>query len=111
MKTYFCNGIVKEVPYIVENSAEFQIQEMMGGELINRFFYPGDAINYTLDEKLVSLYDTFRDMVFDDANQYYSEVNILPIWVQEAGQNSDCSVSAELFGEWISKNSIPNLYI
>lgn len=110
MKTYCCNGIVKEVPYIIENFEEFQIQEMVGSKPINRFSYPGDAINYTLDEKLVSLYDTFRDMIFDDTNQYYSELNILPIWCQGAGQNSDCSVSAELFGEWISKNSIPNLY-
>ena len=54
------------------------------------------------------LYDTLRDMIFDDIDQYYQELSILPIWVQEAGQNSDCVISVDTFNEWISESNIPN---
>lgn len=70
-----------------------------------------DSIDYELDDALVMMYDWLRDLLFLDTEQYYSEFTCLPIWVSEAGQNSDCAVSANMFSEFINKyDGIPNLY-
>ena len=61
----------------------------------------------------VKLYDVLRDLYFDDVDRYYEELAILPIWVQEAGQNSDCVIDVDLFCELINaeeSRKIPNLY-
>lgn len=84
MKTYFINGTMGDVKYFIDDLAEFQIQEL-AGDCPNRYIYPGDTINYTLDSELVKLYDVLRDLYFDDVDRYYEEVAVLPIWVQEAG--------------------------
>lgn len=109
MKTYFKNGIVKDVPYFIDKTDEFQIQELEN-ETLNRFIYPGNSINYTLDGELCRLYDTLRDMVFEDTEKYYQEFKILPIWVHEAGQNSDCGISIDMFNARVRDSDIPNLY-
>lgn len=108
MKIYFQNGIAKEVPYFMDETGEFQIQELEN-ETLNTFIYPGDSINNTLDGELCRLYDTLRDMIFEDTDKYYQELNVLPIWVQEAGQNSDCGISAATFNEWVRRSGISNL--
>ena len=107
MKTYYQNGIVEDVHYFIDKTDEFQIQEL-DNETQNRFTYPEDYINYALDGEICVLYDTLKDMIFDDIDQYYQELSILPIWVQEAGQNSDCVISVDTFNEWISESNIPN---
>ena len=112
MKTYFTNGTMGDVKYFIDDLAEFQIQEL-AGDNPNRYIYPGDTINYTLDSELVKLYDVLRDLYFDDVDRYYEELAILPIWVQEAGQNSDCAIDVDLFCELINaeeSRKIPNLY-
>lgn len=110
MKTYCRNGMIKNMPYMVEDFKEFLIQEAEGIDSVKRFFYPGDTINYALDAELVNLYDTFRDLIFEDTQQYYFEKSMLPVWVQEAGQNSDCCISAECFDKWMSACKVPHLY-
>ena len=65
MKTYLANGTIGDVKYIIDDFEEFQIQEL-DIEAANRYIYPGDAINYTLDSELVKLYDVLRDLYFDD---------------------------------------------
>ena len=109
MRTYFQNGVIKEVPNLMDGVEEFYIQELES-EIANSYTYPGDSINYILDGELSTLYDTLRNMVFDDVDQYYLEVSMLPIWVQEAGQSSDCAVSADIFSKWLGNSNIPNLY-
>ncbi len=112
MKTYFINGTMRDVNCFIGELAEFQIQEIDSDNL-NRYIYPGDTINYTLDSELVKLYDVLRDLYFDDVDKYYKEVNVLPIWVQEAGQNSDSAIDVDLFSELINDDEnrkIPNLY-
>lgn len=109
MKIYFSNGTVQQVPDYVEKMDEFHINELES-ETINKYTYPGDGINYTLDEQLCRLYDTLRDMVFEDIDQYYLEMSLFPIWVQEAGQNSDCALSVDMFNKLVSASNIPNLY-
>lgn len=112
MKTYFSNGTCKEIEYFLEDTcSEFYIQDL-GDEYSDRYVYPNDSLKYSLDNELVSLYDKFRDLVFSDTDEYYRELNSLPIWVQGAGQDSDCDATAELFSKWIQEDSekIPNLY-
>ncbi|MEE0517732.1 MAG: hypothetical protein UC708_07610 [Anaerovoracaceae bacterium] len=109
MKTYCRNGMMKNIPYIVDNSEDFMIQELENASS-NKYIYPGDSINYALEGECVCLYDTFRNIVFDNQDEYYREVYSLPIWVQDAGQNSDCSISAYTFEQWIRESKVPNLY-
>ena len=112
MKTYLANGTIGDVKYIIDDFEEFQIQEL-DIEAANRYIYPGDAINYTLDSELVKLYDVLRDLYFDDVDGYYEEMARLPIWVQEAGQNSDSTIDVDLFCKLINaeeSRKIPNMY-
>ena len=100
MKTYFENGTLQEVPCFLDKSDMFYIQELEGDHS-DKYVYPGDSIKYDLDTELVSLYDRFRDAFFEDTNEYYRELRQLPIFVQEAGQDSECSLTAEVFRDWI----------
>lgn len=112
MKTYCGCGILKEIPYFVKNTEEFQIQEF-DTDVPDKYVYPNDSIKYSLDNELASLYDTLVDLFFEDKKSYYEELKVLPIWVQEAGQNSDYLVSAEMFQELIQSDysvKFPNLY-
>ena len=109
MKTIYNNGLVKDVPYFLDGNDEFGIQELDGERVTDRFAYQGDSIKYELDSALVGLYDLFRDLLFEDVCQYYTEVPSLPIWVQEAGQSSDIAISSYEFTELIEKSKVPNL--
>jgi len=112
MKTYFSNGVCQDIDYFLEDSCPmFYIQDL-GDDYGDRFVYPNDSIKYSLDGELVSLYDKFRDLFFPDTKSYYREIDSLPIWVQGAGQDSDCAVTADMFSEWVQKDSdnIPNLH-
>lgn len=111
MKIYLSNGMIEENPNFTNNaSIDFFIQELEGQHVTEKYTYPGDSINYELDNQLVDLYDVFRDVLFKDTKQYYKELESLPIWVQGAGQDSDCTISSDEFNEWIQKSDIPNLY-
>lgn len=112
MKTYFSHGIVKDIPYIIDNPEEFQIQDL-GSNYPDRYIYPNDSIKYELDNELVSLYDTLQFLYFEDNDNYYNDIYSLPIWVQSAGQNSDFNIDANHFLQLISnKNNIliPDLF-
>lgn len=47
MKTYFSHGIAKDIPYIIDNPEEFQIQDL-GSNYPDRYIYPNDSIKYEL---------------------------------------------------------------
>ena len=111
MKTYLGNGMVNEYPDFIDNaSVGFFIQETEGQYITDKYIYPDDSIKYELDNQLVDLYDLFRDFLFENTDQYYREVASLPIWIQRAGQDSDCAISSDMFSEWMQKANIPNLY-
>lgn len=111
MKTYLCNGMVKEYPYFIDDaSTGFFIQEIGEKHNAAQYVYPNDSIKYELDNQLVELYDLFRTLLFKDAKKYYEEVMSLPNWVQHAGQDSDCTISADMFSERMLNANIPNLY-
>lgn len=84
----------------------------LGDNHVDRYVYPNDSLKYSIESELVSLYDRFRDLFFPDTKAYYRELGTLPIWVQSAGQDSDCAVTAEFFIKWIQEGleKIPNLH-
>lgn len=72
--------------------------------------YPGDSILYDLDNEFVRLYDKFRDLVFEDTDKYYSQKNLLPIFIQVAGYDSDSEIPAIIFEKLLRKSQdIPDL--
>ena len=52
MNTYYGCGILKDIPYIIDNPGDFQIQDL-GQNNPDRYIYPGDSIKYELDSELV----------------------------------------------------------
>lgn len=112
MKTFLESGIMTEMPCFLNESDTFYIQELEG-DCSDKYVYPGDSIKYDLDAELVCLYDKFRDVFFEDTDAYYKELDSIPIFVQTAGQDSDCALTSETFNEWIYKEEfakIPNFY-
>lgn len=59
--------------------------------------FPGDGILSDLDLECVRLYDEFRDRIFADVDNYYRVLRTLPIWVREAGLNSDDGIGRNDF--------------
>ena len=112
MKTVFQNGHLSDIPYFIQNSDFFYIQDI-GKDESNRYVYPNDQLKYELDASLVTLYDTFRDVLFPNTEDYYKELDRLPIFIQTAGQDSVSALSAEDFQKCISSDevkSVPNFY-
>ena len=112
MKTFFQDGTSKEEFYFLGEQPFFYIQEL-DGNMPDRFVYQGDSIKYKLDNELVALYDKLRDLFFPNTEQYYAELSLMPIFVQSAGQDSECALSAEQFQQYLQIEkfqNIPNFY-
>lgn len=112
MRTIFMNGMERDISYFLEDNSMFYIQEQ-SHNAFDKYRYPGCSIRYDLDDELVLLYDTLRDMFFEDTRNYYMELSIMPDFVQRAGQDSDCALTAEVFTEWLQKDEYkkyPNFY-
>ena len=108
MKTYSPKGIVYNREYCIGADDEFCVQEMITPN-IEKYTYSGDKIKYELDDELVILYDSLRNHFFKDIEQYYFELTTMPIFVQSAGQDSDCGISAGQFAELIQENKYNQL--
>lgn len=111
MKTYFSNGILREIDEFLEDTYPMFFVQDLGERHPDRYIYPNDSVKYELDNELVLLYDKFRDLYFADTESYYQEIDALPMWVQGAGQDSDCAITADLFRKRIQEDldRIPNL--
>lgn len=111
MKTYFQNGISKDIELFPDYVETFCVQKMSGSS-IEKYIYKGDSIKYELDSELVILYDKLRDLLFQDTDKYYFESKTMPIFVQDAGFDSDCALDSESFLKLVEeyKDKIPNLY-
>lgn len=103
MKTFCQNGIQRDENFFVEESDGFCIQEMENSS-VDPYIYPGNSIKYELDAELVSLYDKLRDLFFPDTDKYYSQLYSMPIFVQAAGQDSDCGLTADSFCKLIEED-------
>ncbi len=112
MITYDKYGFQKDVPNFINDSDNFQIQDL-GPNYSDRFIYPGSSIKYELDGELVYLYDTLQYLFFKNQEMYYKDTYSLPLWVVEGGQDSSCLLSAELFNSFLDAGYdeiIPTLY-
>lgn len=100
MKIYCQNGMIYNECDYEKYKDGFYVQEN-SVDTVNKYSYLGDKIRLEIDSELVLLYDTLRDLFFENINQYYCEVSIMPSFVQTAGQDSDCAMTAELFSKYI----------
>lgn len=111
MKTFFQNGTSNDIDIFPDCIGEFCVQKTF--ELsVEKYIYTGDSIKYELDGELVLLYDKLRDLLFDDINEYNSELDILPAFIQNAGYNSNYMLDKEWFLEQVDKykDIMPNLF-
>ena len=111
MRVYLSNGTVIDPPFCNLDRSLFYIQKLTSDEQ-DKYIYPGDSLFYELDSQLVELYDKFRDLFFPDTKQYYDELDFMPIFVQSAGQDSDCALSSEqfsLFLQNVDYSELPNI--
>lgn len=112
MRTYSKRGTVCDISYYVENDDEFCVQELENPS-VEKYIYPGSSLKYYLDGELVSLYDKMKDLLFEDTEKYYAELSSLPIFVQRAGQDSDCDLTANDFNILIQEvevSKMPSIY-
>lgn len=112
MQIYLKKGIVIDTDHFNIQYGDFYIQATRD-YCTEKYVYPGDSIKYKLDSELVSLYDTLRDAFFESTEEYYHELDLTPIFVQAAGQDSDCALTADEFAQCIQESSftqLPNCY-
>lgn len=73
------------------------------------YWFNNDSILYQLDSLCVELFDKFLYKIFDNVDQYYDCLDLLPIWVSQAGLNSDFTLSKNTFGELVNKSKVDDL--
>lgn len=105
---YSKNGTSYVFNDISKITTEFYIKDL-GEDYPNRFLYPGDSLNKELGNELVKLYDKLRNVFFDNIDEYYKSMRFMPIFVQSAGQCSDCGMTAEEFGKCIQDETFCRL--
>ena len=105
---YNSNGTKCDPCDVLKETTEFYIEDL-GEGYPDRIIYPGDSLKYELDGELVALYDKLRDILFEDIDEYYKEIYNMPIFVQDAGQSSDCGLTADLFSKWIQDEKYQRL--
>lgn len=109
MKRYTMNGTSEDIESWCMPDSSFCIIEMPQDNSLD-YSYSGDQIEFELDGELAVLYDKLMKLYFN-AEDYYNEIGSIPQFVQQAGQDSDTSISkdetVELFNEYNEKT--PNL--
>ena len=73
--------------YIAENLKSHSAQ--------SRYFFPGDNIQYELDNLCVQMYDVFQDAVFPSRDDYDKDYGLQPQWISRAGLDSDFDMSKD----------------
>lgn len=112
MKAYLINGTSCEIDSCVELETSFYFLPFQQNKS-NHYNYDGDAIISEIDCALVDLYDSFQYMYFPNTDIYYSEIKLLPLFVSQAGFDSDSSLTKDDFSFLINnselKTRIPDL--
>lgn len=96
MKTYYQDGTMADVQYILTEKEQFAIQchTTKEHEVI---FYQNDTLVWDVQAELVVLYDKFRDLYFSDLDLYYREHSNMPAGLLKGGQSSDILIGKESF--------------
>lgn len=85
---YLQNGT--SVDTLPEGYDKFYVAEKVKSTSeLSRYFYPGDEIQFTLDNMCVKLYDVFQDAIFPSRDDYYKNYGTQPQWISRAGLDSD----------------------
>ena len=75
---------------------EFYVVEHIESTFVpNRYFYPGNDIQQTLDSLCIRLYDVFQDAVFPSRDDFYKNYEMQPQWISRAGLDSDFNMKKE----------------
>ena len=85
---YLQSGIAVEA--LPDGYSDFYVAECLGATSTHsRYFFPGDNIQYDLDDLCVKLYDVFQDAIFPSRDDFYKNYGIQPQWISRAGLDSD----------------------
>ena len=85
---YLQNGIAADT--LPEGYKDFYVAERLeASSALSRYFFPGDSIQYDLDDLCVRLYDVFQDAIFPSRDDFYKNYGIQPQWISRAGLDSD----------------------
>lgn len=109
MKTYTIKGQVKEIPYVLKKDDEFGIQAYDDGRNIY-YLYNGDENTRKIEKEFVNLHDLILKIVFTDIDDYYNRLENIPLWVIDAGQNSDSEIGSDCFSKLVNDIKDPILY-
>lgn len=71
--------------------------------MINNIKNVNNILN-DIQSECILLYDNIRNHIFSDID-YYSIVELVPIWIREAGNSAECGLSKELFEKLIADNN------
>ena len=102
MKTYFKNGIEKEIDYILSDEDEFAIQ-IEENSILPQTFYKNDILIRDIETYLIDLYDIFRDIYFNDTEEYYSISSTIPAVIHQGGYSSDFTADVDFFTDIYNK--------
>lgn len=112
MKAYLINGTCCEINSFDELETSFCFFAFQQNKS-DHYNYDGDSVISEIDSALVDLYDSFQYMYFPNADKYYSEILLLPIFVSQAGFDSDSSLTKDDFSFLINnielKTRIPDI--
>ncbi len=85
---YLQNGIATDT--LPDGYNNFYVAENLeSSSAHSRYFFPGDNIQYDLDDLCVRLYDVFQDAIFPSRDDFYINYGIQPQWISRAGLDSD----------------------
>lgn len=85
---YLQEGIMKNS--LPKEYEKFYIEEDLDStSSVDRYFFPGDDIQYALDDLCVKLYDVFQNVIFSSHEEYYKDYGVQPQWISRAGLDSD----------------------
>ena len=96
MKTYNKNGVETEIDYILSDNDEFAIQ-VEENSVQRQIFYKNDTLVRDIENYLIELYDIFRDLYFENTEEYYANSSIIPAFIHLGGYSSDFTKNTDFF--------------
>ena len=91
---YLQNGISTDS--LPNGYSDFYIAENLESHSAhNKYFYPGDDIQYKLDGLCVELYDVFQNSIFPSRDDFYKYYEVQPQWISRAGLDSDINMDKD----------------
>ncbi len=93
----------------IQKDDQCQVEGFHLFDLDGTIIYEGSEIFYEIEHICITLYDKFTELIFSDLEEYYSIISYFPLWLGQAGIDSDCCFSKDEFDKLI-QNSRNNDY-